>query len=270
MLEQAVDVFEERLQMAEKRMFLLEQFKSDPVLFQPFDARKFNQLIWSGWNVSEFWQLVEYMKDQEANGGPVRVRAADLAATHPSASSRDFAAMLLQTVSEPNLVQNPSFQDADAGDATKAPPWELLSRSTSTRAVKRAEGTGYTDTVSMLVYGKGWGGPSQVISVEPGLASFSFRYLIPTGGNTATSMQWGYDLLDEQGNWLNFSTVRSPVTSLENAEGVWLEAKLTGEIPSMVKGIPVSKVRLNFLIESGQPIEVYIDDVKFFNAASGS
>jgi hypothetical protein len=270
LLEEAVDTFEERLQMAEKRIVLLEQFRSDPALFQPFDARSFNQLMWSGWNVAEFWQLVEYMREQETSGGPVRTRAADLSATHSSLRAREFATMLLHAVSEPNLVLNPSFQNSEAGDATKAPPWELLSRSTASRVIQRVEGTGYTDNASMMVYGKGWGGPSQVIDVQPGLVDFSFHYHMPAGGNTSASMQWGFDLLDDQGNWLNFSTVRSPVTALEDAEGVWLEARLTGEIPATVNGIAVSKVRLNFLVESAQPIELYIDDVQFYNAASGN
>jgi hypothetical protein len=119
----------------------------------------------------------------------------------------------------------------------------------------------------MEVYGKGWGGPSQVIAVEPGLASMSFRYHIPQGGNTAGSIQWGFDLLDDQGEWINFSTVRSPVTSLAGAESQWLEARLDGEIPQILSGKQVRQVRLIVLVSSIEPVEVYIDDVKFYSVA---
>ncbi|MDF2713583.1 MAG: hypothetical protein K0R28_508 [Paenibacillus sp.] len=263
MLEQSVDQFVERIEMAEKRFRLLDEFKAHPVLRQHFDARSFNQLIWSGWNAPEFWMLVDYMKEREDADGPVRQRASELAATHPSVETRAYAALLLQAVSLPSSVQNPSFEHG----GTTAAPWELLSRSTSTRSIRPVEGTAYTGTVSMHVYGKGWGGPSQVVSVETGLASMSFRYHIPQGGNTAGIIQWGFDLLDEQGEWINFSTVRSPVTSLAEAEDQWLEARLDGEIPLEIKGKQVRQARLIVLVSSNEPVEVYIDDVEFYSIA---
>jgi hypothetical protein len=119
----------------------------------------------------------------------------------------------------------------------------------------------------MQVYGKGWGGPSQVIVVEAGLASMSFRYHIPQAGNTAGSIQWGFDLLDDQGEWINFSTVRSPVTSLADAESQWLEARLDGEIPQTINGKQVRQARLIVLVSSTEPVEVYVDDFKFYSMA---
>ncbi|TNJ67839.1 DUF4838 domain-containing protein [Paenibacillus hemerocallicola] len=263
LLEYSVNLFGERIEMAGKRFALLDEFKSNPVLLQYMDARRFNQLIWSGWNAPEFWALVDYMKEREDAGGPVRLRASELAATHPSPEGRQYAALMLQALSRPSAVQNPSFEDGDEA----APPWELLSRSTSSRSVRRAEGTAFTGTVSMQVYGKGWGGPSQVIVVEPGLASMSFRYHIPQAGNTAGSIQWGFDLLDDQGEWINFSTVRSPVTSLADAESQWLEARLDGEIPQTINGKQVRQARLIVLVSSTEPVEVYVDDFKFYSMA---
>ncbi|MBD2861206.1 DUF4838 domain-containing protein [Paenibacillus oceani] len=263
LLEHSVELFGERIEMAGKRFALLDDFKSNPALLQQMDARKFNQLIWSGWNAPEFWTLVDYMREQENTGGPVRLRASELASTHPSPEGRQYAALMLQALSLQSAVQNPSFEDGDES----APPWELLSRSTSTRSVRRAEGTAFAGTVSMEVYGKGWGGPSQVIAVEPGLASMSFRYHIPQGGNTAGSIQWGFDLLDDQGEWINFSTVRSPVTSIADAESQWLEARLDGEIPQILSGKQVRQARLIVLVSSIEPVEVYIDDVKFYSVA---
>ncbi|MFB9753376.1 hypothetical protein ACFFNY_17565 [Paenibacillus hodogayensis] len=185
-----------------------------------------------------------------------------LSQSAPSAEARGYAALLLHTVEGTTLTQNPSFEQ---GGGT-APPWELLDRSTSTRAIARSSAAAYSGTVSMQVYGKGWGGPTQVVDVQPGFANMKFRYHIPTGGNTAVSMQWGFDLLDAQGNWIGNSTVRSPVTRLADAEGVWLTAELSGEIPQTVRGVQVKKVRLLLLVDSVAPVEVYIDDVEFYNA----
>lgn len=263
LLERSVELFGGRIEMAGKRFALLDDFKSNPVLQQHMDARRFNQLVWSGWNAPEFWALVDYMLDREDAGGPVRLRASELAATHPSPEGRRYAALMLQALSLPPAVRNPSFEDGDEA----APPWELLSRSTSSRSVRRAEGTAFAGTASMQVYGKGWGGPSQVITVEPGLASMSFRYHIPQGGNTDGSIQWGFDLLDDQGEWINFSTVRSPVTSLADAEAQWLEARLDGEIPQVISGKQVRQARLIVLVSSNEPVEVYVDDVEFYSIA---
>ncbi|WP_158606427.1 DUF4838 domain-containing protein [Paenibacillus ginsengarvi] len=263
LLEHSVDLFGQRIELAGKRFTLLDDYKSNPALLQLMDARRFNQLVWSGWNAPEFWALVDYMRDREAAGGPVRLRAAELASTHPSPEGRQYASLMLQALSHPSVVQNPSFEDGDE----VAPPWELLSRSTSSRSIRRAEGTAFTGSVSMQVYGKGWGGPSQVIAVEPGLVSLSFRYHIPQGGNTAGSIQWGFDLLDDQGEWINFSTVRSPVTSLADAESEWLEARLDGEIPQIISGKQVRQARLIVLVSTTEPVEVYLDDVKFYSVA---
>lgn len=263
LLEHSADLFGLRIEMAGKRFTLLDDYKSNPALLQLMDARRFNQLIWSGWNAPEFWSLVDYMKDREAAGGPVRLRASELAVTHPSPEGRQYAALMLQALSRPSTVQNPSFEDGDEA----APPWELLSRSTSSRSIRRAEGTAFTGTVSMQVYGKGWGGPSQVITVEPGLASMSFRYHIPQFGNTAGSIQWGFDLLDDHGEWINFSTVRSPVTSLADAESQWLEARLDGEIPQTINGKQVRQARLIVLVSSTEPVDVFVDDFKFYSMA---
>lgn len=263
LLEQGVDSFDERMAMAVKRTELLDEFKLDPALKHGMDARSFSSLVWSGWNTNEFWALIDYMKEWEPSGGALRDEALSLAQNAPTAEARGYAALLLDTAEAPSLTQNPSFE---SGNGDTAPPWELLDRSTSTRAVARSTGAAYSGTVSMQVYGRGWGGPTQTIDVQPGFANLKFRYHIPTGGNTAVSMQWGFDLLDAQGNWLSNSTVRSAVTSLAAAEGSWLEAELAGEIPQTVRGTGVKKVRLLMLVDSAAPVEVYIDDVQFFNA----
>ncbi|MCU6710559.1 DUF4838 domain-containing protein [Paenibacillus sp. J5C_2022] len=261
LMENAADTVGQKLQLAGKRIELLDEFQANPALIHRFDARRYNQLVWSGWNVQEYWALVDYMREREPAGGPVRTRALELKQTHPSQQGRLYAAMLLSGADGASLTQNPSFEQGDAA----APPWELLPRSTSTRAVVRSQEEAYSGTGSMKVYGKGWGGPSQVIDVEPGMASLSFRYYMPSGSGAEVHMQWGYDLLDEQGNWLSYSTVRSPVATMEDTGGVWLEGRLRGEIPAQVKGSAVSKVRLIFLIDSTEPVELYIDDVAFYN-----
>ncbi|MBP1996122.1 DUF4838 domain-containing protein [Paenibacillus eucommiae] len=256
LLDEIIGSIDERVQMAEKRFTLLTQFATDPVLFQPLGPMQFSLLSWSGWSAPEFWSFVEYMNEHEAAGGPLRTHVTQLAATHA------YADMLLQALGATNAVQNPSFA---TGTGTEAPPWELLNRSTANRFVERSEYTGFSDSVSMKVYGEGWGGPSQVIDVEPGLFSTSFRYHIPLGTNSDGNIQWGIDLLNEQGTWLNYNSVRSPVVDLADAEGAWLEAHLYGEIPDTINGEPVRKARLIVLVDNNAPIELYIDDVEFYS-----
>lgn len=253
-LSAGVDTFDRRLTLASRRIALVQEFAGDPVLVHPWSPTSVVNLNWSGWNVSEYWSLVEYLRRTEPDGGPVTDMARQLSTDHPSDGGRRYAALILDGVSRPSLVVNPSFSD---GDST-APPWRLLPRSTGTRAITRT-----TDPDAggvMRVTGQGWGGPSQIIDVEPGLGQLTARYRAPAG--TVATVQIALDLLDATRTMIPGSSVRSAVLPLEPT-GSWQPLRLDGEIPAAARGKAVAAVDLIFLVDSATDISVDFDDVAF-------
>ncbi|MDF2669329.1 MAG: hypothetical protein K0R67_1635 [Paenibacillus sp.] len=265
MLEQAAGTFQERLQMGEKRLALLEEFKTDPVLIHMSSALSKSTLVWSGYNVDEFWFLVNYMKQQEPSGGPVTDSAVQLSEGF-SPSSREYAQLLLNALASSNLIVNPSFEDG----TDQAPPWSVY-KTTETRSFSRAEGTAQTGNASLLVEGTGWGGPGQIISAAAGFANMQVSYRTVSEVVYARDViQLGLNLLDENGEIIKKSSVRSDIFPLSAGSGTWATAYLNGEIPEKIGSVPVKKVQAIVLVESDHPVEVYLDDVKVYNPGGSS
>ena len=263
MLQDAVDNVQSQIAYAQKRLSLVTEFASDPLLVQQRSPNLYPGLLWSGWNASVFWTLVEYVKVNEPTGGPVTDLATDLAANHPTEEGRALAAQIVQAVASPSLVANGSFEAA-GDDPSEALSWINLPRSTGTRDCARVTSVADAGTASMSVTGIGWGGPSQLVDAQAGLAHMSFRYLAPTG--TAATVQFGFDLCDSTGALIHSSTVRSPVTTLEPT-GEWTTLTLDGEIPATVQGQPVEKLDIIFLVENSIEATVYIDTVELYVTA---
>ncbi|MGW4472655.1 DUF4838 domain-containing protein [Nonomuraea sp. NPDC004354] len=246
LLESGVEAFQRRLDLAARRQALITEFSRDPVLVLQMNPASHPNLTWTGWNPGEYWTLVDYLRVREPDGGPVTDRARALAAEHP------YAALILRGVPAPSLVRNPSFEDGLA-------PWELLDRSTGTRAISRPPGEAV-----LRVTGQGWGGPSQVIDIEPGLARLTTTYRAPAG--TRASVQLALDLLEQNGTPITGSSVRSPVITLRPT-GVWTPLRLDCEIPATARGKQVGMVRLIFLVDSAADVSVDFDDVDLRNVA---
>ncbi|WP_431903526.1 DUF4838 domain-containing protein [Nonomuraea sp. bgisy101] len=240
LLQHGVDTFQRRLDLAARRQALIKEFATDPVLVLQMNPGSYPNLTWTGWNPGEYWTLVDHLRVHEPVGGPVTDRARALAADHP------YAALILRGVSAVSLVANPSFE---AGLA----PWELLDRSNGTRAISRPPGEAV-----LRVTGHGWGGPSQVIDIDPGLARLTAVHRTPSG--TSASVQLALDLLEQNGTPIPNSSVRSPVIALDPS-GTWTPLRLDCEIPSTARGKEVGRVRLIFLVDSATDVTVDFDDV---------
>jgi hypothetical protein len=263
MLQDAVDNVQSQIAYAQKRLSLVNEFSSDPLLVQQRSPNLYPGLLWSGWNASVFWALVGYLKVNEPTGGPVTALATDLAADHPTAQGRALAAQILQAVAAPSLVANGSFETAGA-DPSSAQSWVNLPRSTGTRDCARVTSVAADGAASMSVTGIGWGGPSQLVDAQSGLAHMTFRYLAPAGA--LATVQFGFDLCDSTGALIHSSTVRSPVTRLEPT-GEWTTLTLDGEIPATVQSQPVEKLDVIFLVENNVETTVYIDAVELYVTA---
>ncbi|MFI9557920.1 DUF4838 domain-containing protein [Nonomuraea endophytica] len=246
MLQSSADAHQRRLDQAARRLALIKEFATDPVLVLQMNPASHPNLVWTGWNAGEYWSVVAYIRAHEPTGGPVTDLARSLSAANP------YAALVLRGLPAPNLVVNP---DLTSG----LPPWTRLERSHPTRTISRPP-----DQAVLRVSGSGWGGPCQKIAVTPGLARFTASYRAPAG--TAASVQLALDLCDAAGTPIPSSSVRSPVISLR-ANDTWTPLRLDCEIPDKARNIPVGKVELIFLVDSAAEVTVDFDDISLLNIA---
>lgn len=261
LLEHASGTYTERLQMGEKRLALLDQFKDDPVLIHMSNPKSKSTLIWSGMNLDEFWHLADYMRHSEPSGGPVTDRTLALSQGYDP-SSREYAKLLLVAISAPNLIENPSFENG----GEQAPPWTVY-KTTDTRSFHRVEGTAHTGNASLLIDGSGWGGPGQIVPGFGGFANMKVKYKTVSDVVYARDViQIGVNLLDENGELIKNSSVRSDIFPLSaGSSGTWATAYLNGEIPDTIGSVPVKKLLPIILVESDHPLQVYVDDVVLYN-----
>jgi hypothetical protein len=260
LLEHASGTFTERLLMGEKRLALLDEFKDDPVLIHMSNANSKSTLVWSGYNLDEFWHLADYMRQYEPSGGPVTSKTLDLSAGFDP-SSREYAKLLLAALAAPNLIENPSFENG----TDQAPPWTVY-KTTDTRSFHRVEGTARTGNASLLIDGSGWGGPGQMVPGSGGFANMQVRYKTVSEVVYARDViQIGVNLLDENGDIIKNSSVRSDIFPLSAGSGTWATAYLNGEIPDKIGSVPVKKLLPIILVESDHPVQVYVDDVVLYS-----
>ncbi|NUR83513.1 MAG: DUF4838 domain-containing protein, partial [Nonomuraea sp.] len=246
MLRGGVDAHQGRLDLAARRLALIKEFATDPVLVLQMNPASYPNLTWTGWNPGEYWSLVAYLRASEPTGGPVTDLATSLSAEHA------YARLVLAGVPARNLVANP---DLESGLA----PWALLPRSNGTRAISRPAGEAV-----LRVTGQGWGGPAQKIAVTPGLARLTASYRAPAG--TAASVQLALDLYTAAGTAIPSSSVRSPVTYLRPS-GEWTPLQLDCEIPDKARDTAVGMVELIFLVDSAAEVSVDFDDISLLNIA---
>ncbi|WP_127583341.1 DUF4838 domain-containing protein [Paenibacillus koleovorans] len=270
LLEDSSQGFGERLRLAQKRLEMLDDYAADPVLkhvWNPKGPNAQSTLLWSGWNYSDFWNLVGYMRDEEPTGGPVRDRTAELAHAAVPSAQRDFAQLLLYGLSNGNLVQNGSFEQAGPSP-TDADDWTLWQSYTGTRRIERVTGIADDGSASLLIAGTGWGGPQQIVPVEQGLANFKLRYYTPSGTEKGT-LQLGFNLLDE--DQVRIGDVRGAQHVLQETAGSWTEAELNTEVPLTSKNKAVKFLQLLTIVDTGSvTAAVYVDQAQIYNVNTSS
>lgn len=258
LLQNSVDTIESNLTLAARRMQLIQEFNADPVLRHPLPPTQFPALLWSGWKVGEFWALVEYLKANEPNGGPVTNLALQLETSHPTAGGRTFAGKIVPAVTSPSLLTNGSFEEPAAGNTSEAPPWALHKIGGGDRAIQRVTDTSAHGTASMLVTGSGWGGVRQLISAQSGLMHMTVRYRAPAGASA--EIRFGCDLLNSSGTRIGI--VHSPISTVDPS-GSWTSLTLDGEIPVSVRGVPVTDLGVLVALE-GSNLSVNLDAVNLY------
>jgi hypothetical protein len=242
-----------------KKSALLDEFAKDPVLKHWLNAKSYFNLNYSGWNPYHFWNVVDYIAQNERNGGPVRNELARLADQGETDLSRRYGQMSMKAVAgQFTRGANLSFEDG----AETAPPWTFAVRSTG--SFTRVEGKAHSGNASILAQGVDWGQTSQTIDVQPGLLHAQAYFYTPAGLKTNGAIRLYAYLLDEQGNQIGSLTPE--VTLVQQTAGTWSDIRMIREVPADVKGVPVKRVKFDVNVEALKATdELYLDDADVYN-----
>ncbi|PYI56544.1 DUF4838 domain-containing protein [Paenibacillus flagellatus] len=241
-----------------KKSALLDEFAKHPVLKHWLNAKSYFNLNFSGWNPYHFWNVVDYAKENEPQGGPVRDELAAIASGGDSPLSRTYAQMTLKALAgELTGASNPSFEDGDEA----APPWTFAVRNTG--SFKRVEGTAHTGEASVLAQGVDWGQVSQTIDVQKGLLHAQIYYYTPAGLKTNGAIRLYAYLLDAEGKQIGSLTPE--VKTVAQTAGTWSDIQMIRDIPADIKGVPVAKVKYDVNVEAlAATDELYLDDAELY------
>ncbi|RAV21869.1 DUF4838 domain-containing protein [Paenibacillus contaminans] len=263
LLAQSAD-YETSMQYAQKRLTLLDEFRSDPLLVHPWDART-EKMVWSGLNANAFWRLVDYMKANEAAGGAVKQQAAILAGSGgPEAA---FANLLLQAVDEGPVNLNASFEELGdpANGKVTAKHWDA--NILNFGKFERKEEMPATGNSSVYVHDFYYGDINQTVDAKPGLAITRLKYYVTPDTQTVGDIWLELNLLDENGEKL--ATIRSDQQPFMNSLGRWETIQIMDKIPARVNDVAVKKIQMaaivNGFFEGGT---MYLDDFELYQSAN--
>ncbi|RAV17887.1 hypothetical protein DQG23_26120 [Paenibacillus contaminans] len=254
LLDHIAETIAGKLAYAQDRLRLLEEFKNDPLLVNPASLR----IDWSGWNKYDFWNLIEYIRENEAAGGPVTQKVRELASSEQPSKIRSFAELLEEVLfGWGSVTANASFENG----TTTASPWELWVSSTGT--IKRTEGMSRTGNASLVVDKLARGGPAQLFSINPGLIAARAYFYTPAGTHHNGTIQLLYNVKDAQGN--NLTVLRSEEKAIADTAGEWTSIGILEEVPAAIGGKEVKKIQVVVLINGfAEGSGLYVDDVEVF------
>lgn len=251
------DSIDERLQLAQDRINLMNAFESEPALrmiSKPAAA-------WSGLNGFEFAALADYLAANEPTGGTVTDSVYDLANDSAPSLERDYARLLLKAKAGTggSLTANPSFE---TGNGTSAASWQPWIDATGT--VQRVTGTvtrsgSASLKITGLKAGAKRGGAIQSFSAQSGLTAASVYYYTPVGTSTGNIQLYLYPR-DSAGKRLAaYQTIR---VDLAVTAGAWSDIGLLENIPASVNGVQVADVQLVIAVDECD--ELYLDDAAVY------
>ncbi|MBP1988595.1 DUF4838 domain-containing protein [Paenibacillus eucommiae] len=258
LLEESV----ESMELAQRRDELLEQFRSDPVLMPPTNG--YNGTTWSGMSNSMFTALIDWVK-QEAVGGAVRQRLAQLEATSLMPIVRDNARLLLAIAGdEPNLFPNGSFETGGAADALAAPPWWYWGIDQPGETVQRTNSLAHTGDYSILTTGLSPGGVAlDDIELPLGKYAAIYYYYMPAEAETTGMVSLFHNVQGEQGGVI--ANLDGALHSPEATKGRWVASSYIFEVTELVNGKIVGNHQMGIKqmgFAAGE--QLYIDDLALY------
>ncbi len=253
-----------KLEKAEQRLKMVDDFAGDEILQHPFTPAE-GGMAWSGVNSNEVMALVEWMKDEPANG-EVRSLAEQLAENEVSDYARNYVKLVLALVNNAEtLTENASLETGLNGQVMDdAPPWWYwLEFGQDENNMHRTVDIAFTGSHSLETIGVKLGGPVQEVEIQPGYHGMSVYYYTPAGTNTNGKILIGMNLLDANNQWLG--SMGTETKAVGDNAGRWSITEWVGQIPEQIHGVPVRKAQIIVQIRDFAGTEkLYVDDINFF------
>ncbi|BBI35639.1 DUF4838 domain-containing protein [Cohnella abietis] len=258
-----LDIMVERLTISEKRINLVEEFKSDPILSIHWPPDIYG-MLWSSTKSSDVHALAEWV-GQEPSTGAVRSRINSIITTASSMYAVHYAKLLLAIADQWETVNhNSSFEQ---GDGIVADDWWywLEYGQTSEINLHRSQEKPRTGNYGLKMNGLYWGGPVYEISqISSGYYGMSAYYYVPEFSDTKGTLQIFVYCNDANGQWLHTFGNEDKVVANEGPG--WHLADWVGHIPAFIDGVKVEKLTIGLKLTKFKDGEIlYLDDIKFFN-----
>lgn len=243
-----------RLLHAASRHDIMEQFRQEPSLLMVAEPR----MDWTGWPAPDFWQMADYLQQNEPSGGAVTAAVYGVA-NETAASNRRSLARLLQKVVSGAATKNPnpSFE-AGAASPTGWSPWV-----TSVGTIERSTAIARTGAASVKVSDMARGGPIQTFAVGAGATAARVHYYTPPGTPAGGTVQLILNLIGTDGKTLG--AFRTEAIRLEATPGQWADLRLLESVPAQIGGTAVNRIQMILLVNgAGYGTDVYFDDAVLY------
>jgi len=252
---EALDRSLDRLEMARKRLGLVDEFARHPVLVHPLPPSRYPLLSGAGWCGSRFWGLLDWISRSQR----VRARLEQLAKTAPRDARRQARAALTVADGKAKPVSsNPSFESAAGRWAKGWSRW--IKWGVGTMDVSAAAAR--TGKLGVACRGVKRGGPHQTFEIKPGYYAAVAYFRVPKAIRSNGTVTLNMTPLDENGKNLPEIAHSVRVTA-----GPWTRVAVAGEIPAELRGKLVRRVRLIVVVDGFEPgEEIYLDDVAMYRA----
>jgi hypothetical protein len=214
---------------------------------------------------STFWNVLDYIRASEPQGGPVKQSVADTVYGSVYAAERSYAKLILDFAdNRPSATANGSFETGTGASAT---PWSYWVRTTG--SIARLTEASRTGQYGLLIQNMERGGPAQTVTAESGYFAAEAWYKVKEGTPPGGTIQLGLNLMDAAGKTL--STVLSDIRPLDAASvGTWRPVRLKGIIPASVGASEVKKAQLVVIADKAwNGTALYVDDVSLYMTPSG-
>lgn len=255
LLDHTASTIDSSVGYAARRLALIDEFAADPLLKHVVDARRAG-LVWSGWNLTTLWQIVEFVRGNESTAGPLRDHIAELAASSQSSEVRGYFGLLLRLVNGQTVQRaiNPSFEDSTVE------PWLVEFSHTPRLPATITNEFAVDGGTSLRVTGPSGGGISQRVTAEPGFFRASFSYFTPqhdAGQGTVVPTWFAYDAAGK-----SLQLYRGESRALADTRGRWAELAMAQMLPE-----GTASVRCYCsLLSLGRDTTLYIDNASFVQA----
>ncbi|MBD2865325.1 DUF4838 domain-containing protein [Paenibacillus oceani] len=243
-----------RLLRAASRHDKMEQFRNEPSLLMVAVPR----MDWTGWPGPDFWQMTDYVKQNEPSGGTVSA-AVYGAANATAASNKRSLARLLQKAASGTSAKNPN----PSFEAGAASPTGWSSWITSVGTIERSTAIAHTGAASVKVSNMARGGPIQTFAVGAGVTAAQVHYYTPPGTATEGTFQLIMNLIGTNGKTL--SALRTEAIPLANTAGQWASLQLLESVPAQIGGTGVNRIQMILLVNgAGYGTDIYLDDAVLY------